>query len=252
VSRRIIMAGNWKMHRTVQDSVELARRLAEELVDVEGREVLICPPFTALHAVSKVTDDSVIELGAQNLYPAEQGAYTGEISPMMLVDVGCSHVIVGHSERREYFQESDGFVNEKLRAALEFGLKPILCVGESLEQREEGRQRDVVNSQVQRDLQGIPSEAMREIAIAYEPIWAIGTGRTATPQQANEMHTAIREVLRGLYGEAVAEASCIMYGGSVKADNVDELMAEAQVDGALVGGASLEADSFLRIVRFRP
>jgi triosephosphate isomerase len=252
VSRRIIMAGNWKMHRTVQDSVELARRLAEELVDVEGREVLICPPFTALHAVSKVTDDSVIELGAQNLYPAEQGAYTGEISPMMLADVGCSHVIVGHSERREYFQESDGFVNEKLRAALEFGLKPILCVGESLEQREEGRQRDVVNSQVQRDLQGIPSEAMREIAIAYEPIWAIGTGRTATPQQANEMHTAIREVLRGLYGEAVAEASCIMYGGSVKADNVDELMAEAQVDGALVGGASLEADSFLRIVRFRP
>jgi triosephosphate isomerase len=246
------MAGNWKMHRTVQDSVELARRLAEELVDVEGREVLICPPFTALHAVSKVTDDSVIELGAQNLYPAEQGAYTGEISPMMLADVGCSHVIVGHSERREYFQESDGFVNEKLRAALEFGLKPILCVGESLEQREEGRQRDVVNSQVQRDLQGIPSEAMREIAIAYEPIWAIGTGRTATPQQANEMHTAIREVLRGLYGEAVAEASCIMYGGSVKADNVDELMAEAQVDGALVGGASLEADSFLRIVRFRP
>jgi triosephosphate isomerase len=246
------MAGNWKMHGTVQESVELAKRLAEELAEVDGREVLICPPFTALHAVSNVTDGSAIQLGAQNLYPAEQGAYTGEISPMMLVDVGCSHVIVGHSERREYFQESDGFVNEKLRAALEFGLEPILCVGESLEQRQEGCQREVVNSQVQRDLQGIPSEAMREIAIAYEPIWAIGTGRTATPQQANEMHSTIREVLRGLYGEPVAEASCIMYGGSVKADNVDELMAEPEVDGALVGGASLEADSFLRIVRFRP
>jgi triosephosphate isomerase len=251
VNRSIIMAGNWKMHKTVQESVELIEKLAEALVDVEDREILVCPPFTALSGVAGAAGDSNIQVGAQNLYPAEEGAYTGEISPKMLVDLGCSHVIVGHSERRQYFQESDEFVNEKLKAASQFGLRPILCLGETLEQREEGRQREVVRHQIQRDLRDISSDAMKSLAIAYEPIWAIGTGHTATPHQANEMHEAIREVLDTLYGGQVAQETSILYGGSVKPGSVDDLMAQPEVDGALVGGAALEADSFIRIVRFR-
>ena len=250
MTRRIIMAGNWKMHKTVRESVELVDKLAEALVDVEDREILVCPPFTALRAVVETVGDSSIQIGAQNLYPAEQGAYTGEISPKMLVDLGCSHVIVGHSERRQYFRESDGFVNLKLKAALQFGLEPILCVGETLQQRGEGRQRTVVCMQVERGLEDIPAERIGEVAIAYEPVWAIGTGHTATPEQANAMHEMIRNTLSGLYGEDTAQGMCVLYGGSVKPDNVDDLMAQPEVDGALVGGASLEAESFIRIVRF--
>jgi triosephosphate isomerase len=251
VSRRIIMAGNWKMHKTVPEAVKLVDKLAEALMDVDDREVLVCPPFTALYHVVEAVGDSNIQVGAQNLYPAEEGAYTGEISPKMLVDLGCSHVIVGHSERRHYFRESDGFVNVKLKAALEFGLKPIVCVGETLQQRGEGRQRTVVCMQVERGLEDIPAERMGEVAIAYEPVWAIGTGRTATPEQADAMHEMIRNTLSGLYGEDTAQGVCIMYGGSVKPDNVDDLMAQPEVDGALVGGASLEPESFIRIVRFK-
>ena len=252
MTRKIIMAGNWKMHRTVGESVALVGQLKEALGDISEREILVCPPFTALHAVGETLRGSNIQVGAQNLYPEEEGAYTGEISPKMLLDVGCSHVVLGHSERRQYFQESDQFINEKLKVALQYGLKPILCVGETLEQRSEGRQKTVVSMQVYRGLNDIPAEAMGEVAIAYEPIWAIGTGRTATPGQADEMHLTIRSNLSGLYEDDVAQEVCIMYGGSVKPGNVDDLMSQPEVDGALVGGASLDAESFIRIVRFQP
>ena len=261
MTRRIVMAGNWKMYKSVGESLALVQALKEALGDVSHRETVVCPPFTALHAVAEALRGSNIEVGAQNLYPAEEGAYTGEVSPKMLLDVGCQYVILGHSERRQYFQESDAFVNEKVKAALDYGLKLILCVGETLEQREQGRQRSVVSAQVGRDLEDVSADAMKRVAIAYEPIWAIGTGRTATPQQANEMHRAIRDVLSGLYGHRdeqaggktggeVAQGTSILYGGSVKPLNVDDLMAEPDVDGTLVGGASLEAESFIRIVRF--
>lgn len=251
MTRKIIMAGNWKMHKTVDESVALAEQLNEALGDVTERESLVCPPFTALYAVAKALQGSSVQVGAQNLFPADEGAYTGETSPKMLLDVGCSYVILGHSERRQYFQESDQFINQKLKAALKHGLKPILCVGETLEQRGEGRQKTVVSMQVYRGLQDIPAEAMGQVAVAYEPIWAIGTGHTAAPSQADEMHSAIRNNLSGLYGDEVAQDVCIMYGGSVKPGNVDDLMAQPEVDGALVGGASLDADSFVRIVRFQ-
>jgi triosephosphate isomerase len=251
VTRKIIMAGNWKMHRTVGESVALVEQLKEALGGVSEREILVCPPFTALNAVAETLRGSNIQVGAQNLYPEEEGAFTGEISPKMLLDVGCSYVILGHSERRQYFQESDQFINQKLKVALEYGLKPILCVGETLEQRAEGRQKTVVSMQVYRGLNDIPAEAMGKVAVAYEPIWAIGTGRTATPSQADEMHLTIRNNLSGLYEDVVAQDVCIMYGGSVKPGNVDDLMSQPEVDGALVGGASLDAESFIRIVRFQ-
>lgn len=251
VTRKIIMAGNWKMHKTVDEATELVEQLKKALADVEGREILVCPPFTALHAVARAVEGNNIQLGAQNLYPAAEGAYTGEISARMLVDVRCRYVVLGHSERRQYFKEIDPFINHKLRVALEHGLNPILCVGETLEQRGEGRQKTIVSMQVYRGLQEIDAEAMKNVAIAYEPVWAIGTGQTATPNQANEMHWAIRNNVSGLFGEDVAQETCIMYGGSVKPDNVDDLMAQPDVDGVLVGGASLKAESFARIVKYR-
>jgi len=251
VTRKIIMAGNWKMYKTLDEATELVDQLKEAVADVEDREIVVCPSFTALRAVAHAVEGSNIQLGAQNLYPAPEGAYTGEISPRMLVDVGCRYVILGHSERRQYFKEIDPFINHKLKIALEHGLKPILCVGETLEQRGEGRQRTVVSMQVYRGLQDIDAPAMKHVAIAYEPIWAIGTGQTATPKQADEMHWAIRNNVDGLFGEDVAQETCIMYGGSVKPDNVDDLMAQPDVDGALVGGASLDAESFARIVKYR-
>lgn len=246
------MAGNWKMYKTVGESVALVERLRDALAGVRDREIVVCPPFTALYPVAAALQGSNVKVGAQNLYPAEEGAYTGEISPNMLLDVGCQYVVLGHSERRQYFLESDQFISEKLQVALMHGLKPILCVGETLEQRGEGRQKTVVGMQVERDLQDIPTEAMKGVAIAYEPIWAIGTGQTATPQQADEMHASIRANLDELYGDQVALGVCIMYGGSVKPDNVDDLLAQPEVDGALVGGASLDPDSFARIVKFQP
>lgn len=251
MERNILMAGNWKMHNTVDEATELVQQLKEALADVNDREILVCPPFTALRAVGRVLDGSNIRLGAQNLYPADEGAYTGEVAPRMLFDVGCRYVVLGHSERRRYFKETNEFISHKLEAALAHGLKPILCVGETLAERDAGRERVVVSTQVRECLQGIGTEAMREVTIAYEPVWAIGTGRTATPEQANDMHRAIRDVLSGLYGENIAQAACIMYGGSVKPNNVDEIMARTDIDGALVGGASLKADSFVRIVRFQ-
>jgi len=249
--RKALIAANWKMNKTVREATEFLEGLVMCLPSQEDREVLICPPFTALALAGRILAQSHILLGAQNLYPEEAGAYTGEISPSMLLDAGCSYVILGHSERREYFAESDEFINRKVRCALHYGLKPILCVGETLAQREAGRAQEVVSVQLRADLAGVAAGEMPQVVIAYEPIWAIGTGRTATPWEAQEMHGYMRGVLEGLYRSEVAQAVRIQYGGSVRPDNIDELMACPDIDGALVGGASLQVDSFLRIALFQ-
>ncbi len=248
--RNPLIAGNWKMNMTVAQATELVQGLLAGVGQPQDREVLVCPPFTALHTVGRLVKGSPVMLGGQNLYPKDSGAYTGEISAPMLLEAGCSYVIVGHSERRGYFGESDGFVNDKIKAALSAGLKVILCVGESRQQREAGQAESIVTDQVRKCLAGLTTGDMADMVIAYEPIWAIGTGLTASPQDAEEMHACIRSLLGELYGGEIAEATRILYGGSVKPENVDELMAQPDIDGALVGGASLEARSFLRIIHF--
>jgi triosephosphate isomerase len=249
--RTPLIAGNWKMYKTVGEATLLVRELLAGLGELTDREAIVCPPFTALAAVAPLLADTPLGLGAQNLYPETQGAFTGEISPPMLVDIGCRYVIVGHSERRQYFGESDAFVNRKLRAALAHGLQPIVCVGESKPQRDAGQAEPIVTAQVRAALLDVTPEQMLNVVIAYEPIWAIGTGDTATPADAQAMHAAIRATLHDLYGAAIASAVRIQYGGSVKPDNIDELMAQPDIDGALVGGASLQAASFLRIIHYR-
>jgi len=248
--RTPLMAGNWKMYKSVGEAIALVEALKKSLAGVTDREILVCPPFTALYPVAQALKGSHIELGAQNIYPQKEGAYTGEISPTMLVDVGCLYVILGHSERRQHFQETDEFINRKVHLALKHALRPILCVGETLEEREAGQEVAVVTKQVRECLAGVTGEGMKEVVIAYEPVWAIGTGRTATPEQAQAMHKTIRAILKDLYGPETAKATCIIYGGSVKPDNIDDLMREPDIDGTLVGGASLKAESFARIVRF--
>ena len=249
--RTPILAGNWKMYKTVGEAVDLVKALLEGLGDTQGREVVVCPPFTALYAVRPLLVGTVVGLGAQNLYHEPQGAYTGEVAPGMLADVGCSHVILGHSERRQYFGETDAGVNKKIGAALGAGLRPIVCVGELKAERDAGRAEVVVGTQVAGCLAGLSAEQMGQIVIAYEPVWAIGTGDTATPADAQAMHAFIRGRVREQFGAAVADAVRIQYGGSVKPDNVDDLMAQPDIDGALVGGAALKAESFLRIVHFQ-
>jgi len=245
-----LIAGNWKMNKTVVQATELVAELLAGVGQPQDREVLVCPPFTALHAVGQLVQGSPIMLGAQNLYPKDSGAYTGEVSAAMLLEAHCSYVIIGHSERRGYFAESDEFVNQKIKAALGAALKAILCVGESRQQREAGQAEGVVTDQVRKCLAGLSDRDMAEVALAYEPIWAIGTGLTATPEDAQKMHVCIRSLLGDVFGEEVARATRILYGGSVKPGNVDYLMAQPDIDGALVGGASLEAESFLRIIHF--
>jgi len=245
--RKIIIAGNWKMHKTKGDAEALAYSIKEKTKPRENVEMVLFPPFTSLESVGKILQDSFILLGAQNMFYEKEGAFTGEISPVMLKAVGCKYVILGHSERRKYFQESDELINRKLHSALEEGLIPILCVGETLEEREGGKAEEVVETQVKNGLKNW--EGKREVIIAYEPVWAIGTGRTATPEIASKMHYFIREILKELVGELSQEIS-ILYGGSVKPDNVDELMKEEEIDGVLVGGASLKVDSFVRIYNF--
>jgi len=249
--RTPIIAGNWKMYKTVGEAVDLVKALLAGLGSGHGREVVVCPPFTALYAVRPLLVGTEIALGAQNLYHEREGAFTGEIAPGMLVDVGCRYVIIGHSERRQYFTETDAGVNRKLKAALAAGLRPIMCVGESKPQRDAGEAEAIVTGQVGAGLVDISAAQMAEVVIAYEPIWAIGTGDTATPADAQAMHLAIRHTLGDMYGDAVAQSVRIQYGGSVKPDNIDELMAQPDIDGALVGGASLKADSFLRIVHYQ-
>jgi triosephosphate isomerase len=240
------------MYTTPEEARDLARALRDGVAGVEGVDVLVCPPFTSLAAVAEELAGTPIALGAQNMYYEEQGAFTGEVSPLMLVALGVSYVLVGHSERRQYFGERAETLNRKVKAALAHDLKPILCVGEKLEEREAGASwKEVVRGQVRAGLEGLGAEDLGPVAIAYEPIWAIGTGKTATPQAAQDAHAMIREALAETFGAATAEEARILYGGSVKPDNVRELMAEADIDGALVGGASLKAETFVPIIRFR-
>lgn len=250
--RTPLLAGNWKMYTTPEEARNLARALRDGVAGVEGVDILVCPPFTSLAAVAEELAGTPIALGAQNMYYEEQGAFTGEVSPLMLVALGVSYVLVGHSERRQYFGEKAETLNRKVKAALAHDLKPILCVGEKLEEREAGASwKEVVRGQVRAGLEGLGAEDLGPVAIAYEPIWAIGTGKTATPQAAQDAHAMIREALAETFGAATAEEVRILYGGSVKPDNVRELMAEPDIDGALVGGASLKADTFVPIIRFR-
>ena len=246
-----LIAGNWKMYKTVSEAVETVDALVAGLGAVSDREVAICPPFTALYPLRWRLAETPIALGAQDVFHEVQGAYTGAISPLMLHDLECRYVIVGHSERRQYFGDDDAIVNRKLRAALVHGLRPILCVGESKPQRDAGTAEPVVVAQVRAGLAGVSADQLTEVVIAYEPIWAIGTGDTATAADAQAMHATIRATLTALYSAELAQGVRIQYGGSVKPDNIDELMAQPDIDGALVGGASLKAESFLRIVHFR-
>ncbi|HUT37257.1 MAG TPA: triose-phosphate isomerase [Planctomycetota bacterium] len=247
--RRLLMAGNWKMHLDLRGAIQLAAGLKRELADVADRDVVLFPPYPFLADVCDAAETSTLEVGAQNLHPEPQGAFTGEVSAAMLASVGCRWVIVGHSERRDLFAENDAFLNHKLRAALAAGLRPILCVGEHLAERDAGSAQAVVSAQMRACLDGFGAEDMERITLAYEPVWAIGTGRTATPQQANEMHAMIRALLAELFGAPVANATRILYGGSVKPGNAKALVAEADIDGALVGGASLKVEDFVQIVR---
>jgi len=246
--RRTLIAGNWKMNCTRSEAAQLARGVVQGVADASV-DIVMCPPFTALETVSAIVSGTNVALGAQDIFWESSGAYTGEISSGMLLDIGCSYVIVGHSERRQYMSETDDMVNQKARAALAAGLKVMMCVGETLEEREAGRMEQIVKREVVAGLADISANQLKNLSIAYEPIWAIGTGKTATPQQANEAHQFIRSVLGDLYSGKVAETFVIQYGGSVKPDNTADLMAESDVDGALVGGASLEPDSFVKIVK---
>jgi triosephosphate isomerase len=249
--RRSLIAGNWKMYGTRAEAERLLSTLKTLIGRPADREVVIAPPFTVLETVSRLLAGTSIHLAAQNLYWEPQGAFTGEISGPMLTDLGCSHVILGHSERRHYFGETDEQVAQKVRAAQRDGLIPIVCVGETLEQRERGETAVLIARQVRTALQGQDKAVFASLIIAYEPVWAIGTGRTATPAQAQEVHVVIRTTVAELSDRATAEMVRILYGGSVKPDNIDGLMAEADIDGALVGGASLQAEAFARIIQFR-
>ena len=249
--RKPIIAGNWKMNKTVGEARELVTALKGKVADVTDVEIVVAPPFTALSAVAEVINGSNIKLAAQDMYWEETGAFTGEVSPLMLKDVGCQYVIIGHSERRSYFSETNETVNKKVKAAHAHSLKPIVCVGERLEERESGITKDVVRDHVVNGLADLTEEQVLNTVIAYEPVWAIGTGKTATQEQAQEVHEFIRGLLAEIYSLVLAEAVRIQYGGSVKPDNVAQLMAQPDIDGGLIGGASLDADSFTQIVRFR-
>ena len=245
--RTPLVAGNWKMNLLRADALALVEGLKPLVSDAKGVEIVVCPVATVLHAVGEALQGSNIALGAQNAYVKESGAYTGELSPQMLQDAGCTWVIIGHSERRQYFAESDQLLNEKLRFALSTGLKVMFCIGETLQERESGVMQDVLRRQVSEGLAGLGERCFDSVAVAYEPVWAIGTGVTATPEQAEEAHEFVRGLVRDQFGGTVADKLRIQYGGSVKADNAAELIAKPNVDGFLVGGASLKADGFAAI-----
>jgi triosephosphate isomerase len=249
--RKPLIAGNWKMSRGLAEAVALAEALKPRVAGLPDVDVAICPPFTALAAVGRALAGTRILLGGQDLFWEAEGAFTGEISGPMLRDAGCQVVLVGHSERRQILGESDGMVNRKARAALGHGLVPIVCLGETLLEREQGQTLAVIERQLAGSLEGIRPAAGPEVVLAYEPVWAIGTGRTATPAQANEVHAFMRGWLRRTWGAPAAEAARLLYGGSVKPDNIKALMDQPDVDGALVGGASLDAGAFAAIVKYR-
>ena len=250
MARRCFIAGNWKMNKSVAESLALVRELRNAVSMVRDRvEVAIAPPFTALHPVAKALEDSNILLVAQNCHAAESGAFTGEIAAPMLKELGCAYVILGHSERRQWFGETDAGVNRKLSSVLKAGMLPIVCVGETLEEREGGKTLSVVETQVKACLAGFSASDGARFVVAYEPVWAIGTGKTATSRQAQDVHAHIRSLLAGLWGADTSQQVRIQYGGSVKADNAAELLAMPDIDGALVGGASLKVADFAAIVK---
>ncbi|MCK4810527.1 MAG: triose-phosphate isomerase [Candidatus Omnitrophica bacterium] len=247
--RKPLIAGNWKMHKTINEAVELVSALKRELFDFNQADIVVCPPFTALDNVHEIIMDTNIKLGAQNLFYQKQGAFTGEVSPAMIKDCGCEYAIIGHSERRKYFGETDTMVNKRIQVALEEGFTPIFCVGETLEERENNKTIEVIDIQLKGGLENMKEEDILKIVIAYEPVWAIGTGKTATPRQAEEVHMFIRKWIEEHYSSSCASMLRILYGGSVKAENIKDLMKQENIDGALVGGASLNADAFVSIVK---
>ncbi len=247
--RKKVIAGNWKMNNDVNGTVNLISEIKKELNTKNfNADVIVCPPFTNLETAYALIKDSQIKLGAQNMYFEESGAFTGEISPMMLKSTGCEFVILGHSERRTIFLENDRLINKKIKTAVKHNLKPIFCVGETLEEREKGVTFNIIETQVRNGLEGLAQSELSNMIIAYEPVWAIGTGRNATPQQAQEVHQFIRGVAAKIYSQSFADQLVIQYGGSVKPDNAKDLLSQPDIDGALVGGACLKADSFVKIV----
>lgn len=246
--RKPIIAGNWKMHKTIAEALEFVNEVKDR-VNNDKVEAVICAPFTLLKDLKQATKGTNIKIGAQNMHFEEKGAFTGEISPLMLKELDMDYVVIGHSERRQYFNETDETVNKKVLKALEVGIDPILCVGETLEEREAGNTKDVCKVQVEKALENVSKEDLAKVVIAYEPVWAIGTGKTATYEDANDVIAYIREVVANLYGELANEVR-IQYGGSVKPSNVAEIMNQSDIDGALVGGASLEANDYVELVNF--
>ncbi|MBI5217287.1 MAG: triose-phosphate isomerase [Ignavibacteriae bacterium] len=250
--RKKLIAGNWKMNKDIHETATLVDALKSQLLNYSTTQlldVLICPPFTSLVIASTLVKDSQIKLGAQNMSQHEEGAYTGEVSAKMLKSVGCEYVILGHSERRQYFKETNELINAKAKQALKHGLTPILCVGETLEEREAGVTEDIIKTQVKGVLQELTSEQVENVVIAYEPVWAIGTGKTATTEQANQVHKFIRKLVGQLYSWTVAGKLLIQYGGSMNDKNAAELLSQSDIDGGLIGGASLKADAFTTIVK---
>ncbi|WP_462428219.1 triose-phosphate isomerase [Fusobacterium varium] len=246
--RKKVIAGNWKMNKTNAEAVEMLTELKELVKGIDNVGIIIGAPFTALSDAVKAVNGSNIAIAAENVYPKDSGAYTGEISPVMLKSIGVEYVILGHSERREYFKENDEFINGKVKAVLAAGMLPILCIGEKLEEREAGKTGEVTETQIRGGLKDLTAEEAKKVIVAYEPVWAIGTGKTATPEMAQETHRQIRDVLVSMFGNKTAEDMIIQYGGSMKPDNAVELLAQKDIDGGLIGGASLKASSFAEIV----
>lgn len=246
--RKKVIAGNWKMNKTNAEAVEMLTELKELVKGIDNVGIIIGAPFTALSDAVKAVKGSNIAIAAENVYPKDSGAYTGEVSPSMLKAIGVEYVILGHSERREYFKECDEFINEKVKAVLAAGMLPILCIGEKLEERELGKTGEVTEAQIRGGLKDLTAEEAKKVIVAYEPVWAIGTGKTATPEMAQETHRQVRDVLVSMFGNETAEEMIIQYGGSMKPDNAVELLAQKDIDGGLIGGASLKASSFAEIV----
>ena len=247
--RKKVIAANWKLNKTLREAVDFVTQLKRENFGDDHPEIIVCPVFTALAEVSELTMESPIGIGGQDLYWEEKGAFTGEVSGALLKDAGCEYVIIGHSERRQFFHETDETVNQKFKSAISSELKSIICCGEKLEERESGKTLEVINRQIRGAFEEIKAEDAQKTLIAYEPVWAIGTGQVATPQQAEEAHHYIRGLIKTLYSDEVAEAVPILYGGSVKPENAEEILKQTNVDGALVGGASLDPGSFIQIIR---
>jgi triosephosphate isomerase (TIM) len=248
--RRKVIAGNWKMNKDIHETANLIVELMERMKDFKSQvDVVICPPYTSLVVAKSLIKDSQIKLGAQNMSQYDDGAYTGEISAKMLTTIGCQYIIIGHSERRQYFKETDDLVNSKVRKALSVGLTPIVCIGETLEEREAGVTDRIITTQIKGVLRELSSSEVEKIIIAYEPVWAIGTGKNATPEQANQVHKLIRKLIGQLYSWSLAEKILIQYGGSMNAQNAASLLSQSDIDGGLIGGASLKSDAFLTIIQ---